>query len=266
VKVYILGAGPAGMFAAHAAHALGHTPVLFAEKARKSTMFGAQYLHAPIPGLSRRDPYEVQYKLLGNSDGYRRKVYGPEAVNPVSPEVLSSTHKAWDIREAYDRAWEAYGWRVLPVGRLKMVDVVRLRESEPAAPILSTLPLVDLCSNRNHSFVETSVWAMGDAPPISQRVSIDCPPFTVICSGRPEDVWYRVSNIYGHKTVEWPLSASYADGVDPAAAIVNKPVRTSCTCLRGISVVGLGRYGTWRKDVLSHHAYETACEVLSNAG
>lgn len=266
MKVYILGAGPAGMFAAHAAHQLGHTPIVFADKARKSTMFGAQYLHAPIPGLSSRQPYEVQYRLRGTTDGYRRKVYGPEATNPVSPEVLDINHRAWDIREAYDAAWAAYRSNVVASGRLKMVDVVRLRESEPAAPIFSTLPLIDLCSNADHNFAETSVYALGDAPPLNQFVDVECPPFSVICSGDPTDLWYRVSNLFGHKTVEWPLSASYTAGVDPAAALVNKPVRTSCTCLRTIAVTPLGRYGAWRKDVFSHHAYSTAYEELSRVG
>lgn len=266
MKVYILGAGPAGMFAAHAAHQAGHEPVLFAEKARRSTMFGAQYLHTPIPGLSKSQPYAVQYQLRGTTDGYRRKVYGPEATNPVSPETLSTSHYAWDIREAYNAAWEAYGSRVIASGRLKMADIVGMREREPDVPIFSTLPLIDLCSNADHVFVETSVWALGDAPPMNQFVSVDCPPFTVVCSGDPADLWYRVSNLFDHKTVEWPLSVSYTAGVDPAAVIVNKPVRTSCTCLRAIAVTPLGRYGTWRKDVFSHHAYSTAYEVLSNVG
>lgn len=264
MKAFILGAGPAGMFAAHAAHQAGYTPVIFTEKRRKSTMFGAQYLHEPIPGLTRSKGMEIQYKMEGDVEGYRSKIYGKSGyTGVVSPELFAAREAfAWDIREAYNAAWDVYGPNVTGVGRIKMATIAGMREGEPAAPIFSSLPLMQLCSNRNHIFTEASVWALGDAPVLGQVVGQDCPPMTVICSGRPEDSWYRISNLYDHKTVEWPLRASYVDGVDPAAAVVNKPLRTTCTCLSNLAVIPIGRYGRWTKGVLSHTAYLDAQEAL----
>jgi hypothetical protein len=265
-QAFVLGAGPAGMFAAHAAFQAGYNPVIFTERHRKSTMFGAQYLHEPIPGLTSSKAMAIQYKMSGSSEGYRSKVYGKSGyTGVVSPELFANRDaSAWDIRETYDAAWNAYGSKIISVGRMGMREIARLRESEPAAPIFSSLPLVSICSNRNHVFIEVTVWALGDAPPLGQRVRAECPNMTVICSGLPEDSWYRVSNLYDHKTVEWPLTASYVDGVDPSAAMVHKPLRTTCTCLRTLGIIQVGRYGRWTKGVLSHSAYFDAVEALND--
>jgi hypothetical protein len=41
---------------------------------------------------------------------------------------------------------------------------------------------------------------------------------------------------------------------------VRKPLETDCTCWP--KVVRAGRFGQWRKGVLTHHAYEMAMQVL----
>ncbi len=73
----------------------------------KSALYGCQYLHAEIPGLSLRSA-TVDYELRGTTEDYRRKVYGPESDVRVSPEDLEGTHKAWDIRSAYSQLWTMY--------------------------------------------------------------------------------------------------------------------------------------------------------------
>src|SRR5690242_5258292 len=108
VKVLILGCGPAGLIAAHAAYNRG-VDFVVVSKARKSFMNGAQYLHAPIPGVSIKDPFEINYELSGDVAGYRDKVYGPDSKVEVSPQSLLGRHMAWDIREAYDSLWGLYG-------------------------------------------------------------------------------------------------------------------------------------------------------------
>lgn len=107
-KALILGCGPAGLMAAHAA-ALRNYDVVIVSKKRKSEMFGCQYLHQPIPLVSKGDPVDVEYRLQGSIKDYRTKVYGDRPNVAVSPETLETDHKAWNIREAYDSLWAMYG-------------------------------------------------------------------------------------------------------------------------------------------------------------
>jgi len=50
-RIFILGCGPAGLFAAQAAAEMGCSAVIIS-KLRRSEMYGAQYLHSEIPGLT----------------------------------------------------------------------------------------------------------------------------------------------------------------------------------------------------------------------
>lgn len=111
-RAVVLGCGPAGLFAAHALIQNGWGVEIYSNR-KKSHMFGAQYLHAPIPGLTPEDaePILIDYKLKGDVEGYRSKVYGVNQV-ATSVELLGKQHEAWDIRAAYDRAWNLYGEQV----------------------------------------------------------------------------------------------------------------------------------------------------------
>lgn len=256
MRVAILGCGPSGLFAAHAVAQSGHTPVIFSKR-RKSHMFGAQYLHSAIPGLTSGEPRRVVYRLQGTPEGYRTKIYGEAPNVAVSPVTLPVEHPAWDIREAYDRAWEAYSGAIEPaVIDPEWLDAHIKRAEFPAT--ISTVPLPPLCV-ADHAFPSARIWALGDAPERGQSVGVACPEDTVICNGEKEPGWYRVSNIYGHKTVEWPERAKPPI---PGVAEVRKPIRTNCDCLAGSDVHPMGRYGSWTKGVLADDVYWDACELV----
>src|SRR4051794_14558085 len=108
MRIAVLGCGPAGLMAAHAAKVCGADVDIFSRK-RKSELFGCQYLHAPIPGMTDVAPVTVRYMLNGDIEGYRRKVYGDTWDGEVSPEDLLGNHDAWDIRRTYDNLWAKYG-------------------------------------------------------------------------------------------------------------------------------------------------------------
>src|SRR4051794_1106286 len=107
-RVLVLGCGPAGLMAAHAATLAGYEPTIVSRK-RKSEMYGAQYLHQPIPEVSPDKSFHVRYELDGSVDGYRDKVYGDAWRGQVSPEDLETDHEGWDIRSTYDMLWNFYG-------------------------------------------------------------------------------------------------------------------------------------------------------------
>jgi hypothetical protein len=255
----ILGCGPAAMFAAHAMTLKGWNFRIFTKVKRKSEMFGAQYLHEPIPGLSQSDGTALSYALRGTAAAYREKVYGTTPVPAVSPESLVGKHGAWDIREAYDMAWDLYSGRIEAIGPIGPAELDALNFSQKPRRIFATIPATSLCY-RSHGFRQRPVWAIGDAPERGIWAPVVVPDMTVVCNGEPEPHWYRASRVFGHTTVEWP------DGPKPPlseVAQIHKPIDTDCDCfthLRGFH--RLGRFGRWQKSILAHHAFAMATAVL----
>lgn len=270
----VLGCGPTGLFAAHALIQNGWDVTIYSKK-RKSHMYGAQYLHAPIPGLTPADadPITIKYRLEGSVADYSQKVYGSMPVH-ASPEALRPEHYAWDIRAAYDKAWELYqhlvidqevsseflGWAqwsgINPTALQQRIDPNRFQY------VLSSIPAPQMCYSK-HIFHSATVWAMGDAPDRGQYVPYRPQGNTVECNGTRDVGWYRAANVFGHATVEWPGNRKPPL---PAIAAVTKPVYTDCICYRGADrrdfiYIPIGRYGTWEKSVLTHHSYTQAAQL-----
>jgi hypothetical protein len=267
-KVVILGCGPAAMFATHAFVTSGHSVQIFSKK-RPSELFGAQYLHEPIPGLgSWSTSVMVDYQLRGSLSGYRQKVYGPTSLGvrneDLSPAKFSGMAKVWDIRAAYHDAWRQYSDLVEDVNPIDVDWVYRMRAELRPDIIFSTIPRPALCHGP-HTFASGAIWALGDAPERGQYVSTTTPDNTVVCSGESEQGWYRTSKIFGYATMEWPIDRKPPI---PGVAEVRKPLRHNCNCWEGSEPSGTkvefaGRYGAWEKGYLSHHAYNRAMELAS---
>ncbi len=254
MKIAILGCGPAGLFAAHAAVESGHD-IRILSQPRKSFMRGAQYLHKPIPGLSG-DPFRIYYGLTGGIEGYRAKVYGADSSVEVSPETLVGAADAWDIREAYDKAWELYSGVILPWNANR--DWV----PETFDMVFSTIPAKLLCTTKDDSceFRSEMIYSTAKAEEF-----IGDEDNTVMCSGSPDHSWYRTSRIHGWETSEYPhepraFRAILETGDDWEVWEVEKPISTTCSCYP--HVVRSGRYGKWTKGVLSHESYYDMKEAL----
>jgi hypothetical protein len=256
VKVLVLGCGPAGLMAAHgAAGACMREGVDYkihvASKKRKSALYGCQYLHRPIPGVTPDTGEHISYQLRGHADDYREKVYGSKFLGPVSPEDLAGEHMGWDIRTTYDRLWDMWEDRVFDM-EITPNSLVRVLGEADWDLVINSIPLVDLC-HQGHHFGATEIWAAGDAPEIGISIQsmYRCPDNMVICNGDDSPVWYRMSRVFGRTTVEWP--GDVANVPVTSAARVRKPTKNDCNCWPEIRNVG--RYGTWTKGVLSHEAY-----------
>jgi hypothetical protein len=259
MNVTILGCGPAGLMAAHGAAAAGATDLTIISKRRKSELFGAQYLHEPIPGIDVSDPVWVQYVLEGDPIDYRHKVYGQQWDGTTSPEDLSHEHHAWDIRQTYDALWDLYGGLVHDA-ELSAGIVANLAES--ADVMISSVPRPVLCP-RGHTFGSQEIVAAGDAPSRGIKVPYKCPPNTVLCNGMHDVSWYRMSNIFDHMTVEWSMASLRMMPPVTTATTVHKPLFHNCDCLP--SVHHVGRYGRWEKGVLSHTAFSDAYGVVERS-
>lgn len=253
----VLGCGPAGLFAAQALDRAGLHVSLFSKK-RKSHMFGAQYLHAPIPGLPE-ERFSIEYRLEGTAAEYGNKVYGAgweQRGFRVSPEELAGTHNAWDIRVAYDAAWTRWEDSVYDVRWLGPNWLVQIMDN-PWDMVVTSIPLPVLCRKpEEHAFTSAKIWAAGDAPELGRFAPITTRMNTVVCSGIPDRGWYRSANVMGYNTVEWPQDRKPPLDV----AQVNKPIGNTCDCYP--DALRVGRYGRWTKGELSHQAYHRVTEAV----
>lgn len=251
-SVAVLGCGPAGLIAAHAAHICRIPTVAIFSKNRKSELFGAQYLHMPIPGATERAPVTVKYTLDGKPEDYRRKVYGDSWDGSVSPEDLVEPHEAWDIRSTYDNLWSMYSYDIqhAQIGPSRMEALIDTFEL-----VISAIPAPALCHMPGaHTFKSQNVWAYGDAPERGQNTDNFTrllPDNNVICNGNESPSWYRMSRLFGFATVEWPENRKPPI---PGVAQAIKPLWNDCDCYP--TVVRVGRYGRWEKGQLTHHAYQ----------
>lgn len=271
-RVAVLGAGPAGLLSAYAATLKGYEVTIYTMPdtdlsarpgtPKKSDLYGCQYLHAPIPGLTEGEGAWVKYLLDGGSEAYREKVYGGGWRGSVSPDEYGpeEPHRAWDLRAAYDRLWDLFRSEMHPA-ILNGFNVMPLFEDQTTR-VFATVPLNTLCrADGGHTFETQMVWAMGSAP--GQELPYVAPDNTVQCNGYDAPRWYRAATVFGHSTLEWP------QGVKPpvhGVARVAKPLRTDCVCfMPSDRWHRLGRYGQWRKGVLVHEAFSRATEILEAA-
>lgn len=262
MRTLILGCGPAGLLAAHAVRqSTGEMPTIMSKPpVRKSEMYGAQYLHKPIPALKNGAgsmPVTIDYTLWGDVEAYRTKVYGDTPVDSVSPEDYTEPHDAWDIRLAYNELWQEF-WDHIEPRDLKAATSGQLADLFNGYDlVVSSIPKPMICK-AGHQFASESIWAIGDAPERGVKCPVRVAHNTVVCNGDPEPAWYRASNVFGYCTVEYPGGSQPPY---PGAASVEKPLRNNCDCWP--NVLHVGRYGKWEKGVLSHHAYEDTLSALS---
>lgn len=261
MTVHILGCGPAGLAAAHAAVMAGHEVRIFSKK-RKSTLYGAQYLHAPIPYIRSGDPVTVTYRIMGTPIQYRSKVYGAAYDGTVSPEDLPEEHQAWDIRKTYARLWARYSELVEATPN---INSRWMHMNKHLRPMISSIPQPQICFHPNLCvFRSITIWAAGEAPDrgrmfTKSQIGVSLADNEVICNGLAAPQWYRGSRIFGHATLEWPWPAG-PNALAPSA--VPKPISNNCQCWP--DVLRVGRYGRWEKGVLVHHAYEETDKWLQS--
>ncbi len=249
MKVAILGCGPSGLLAAHAAVHLGHEPVIYSI-AVQSEIHGAQYLHRSIPDITSKKPdAQLTFRKLGLRSGYARKVYGSGVIETSWTKFHDGEeYPACNMREAYDALWSLY----CPVIIERIVNAWDLPELIDSYPqVVSTIPASNLCRKPYHEFKRLTISVIGSAPD-------EVKPDQVVYNGRGSDPWYRACEIFGHRFTEYshPISGQ------PQGF---KPISTNCDCFNG-RVLKVGRYGKWARGELIHHAYEDVAIALGTGG
>lgn len=262
-KVAIFGCGPAGLLAAHAC-ALAQVEFVILSRKEPSKLYGAQFLDKPIPNIPA--PRQViEISLHGTLNGYRKKVYGPDYVGPVSPQEFVGQRTVTDIRTVYRVLWELYSENIRDI-EFDRNNYRQLAETMVAEGIdvFSSIPIDSVCVNPEHNFDAALIYAIGDAPDIGVRCPIRLPPGGIVYSGQDWTGWYRAANVFEHCTVEWPARKGLKKPPLSNIAAVRKPLSTNCTCYPNVHRIG--RYGEWKKGVVVRNAFDKMSNFLAQQG
>jgi hypothetical protein len=250
MKVAVLGCGPAGLLATHAAVLRGHDPVVYSI-ATRSEMSGAMYLHGSVPDLTPAEPDGVlTYRKLGYKPGYARKVYH-DPTAPCSWEKFEGQVKAWSLSAAYGELWKRYNGLVIEhrVNPVSMDDIVN---EYPV--VVSSVPAAVICAAPHHVFKGVNIWVL-DGTAITT-----IPLNQIFYSGMMSTKWYRASNIFGYQSAEF---GDRADVDKDQLKYGIKPTSHDCTCWSGRGdVLKVGRFGKWAKGELTHMAFADTYQFL----
>jgi len=251
MRVAVLGAGPAGLVAAHTAQRMGAKVTIITKEDKPSYISGAQVLHKPISGLDiEQNSFDVQYIKTGTREGYAEKIYGDREA-PCSWDLYpEGVMASWSLREVYAHLWDQlYMNMIFSEITHRSVENV----SDQFELVFSSLPLPFISQSREeHLFTHQNVW-------ISQ-VQPESMPLEgghwIHYLGDDTSVPYRMSYINGYYGIEYSLppvdeTLEYVRVSKPLA--VTGGDETRARIVPG-NVKLVGRYGKWQKGVLVHHS------------
>ncbi len=256
--IAILGCGPAGLMAAHAC-AVAQMDFVIYSRPIKSKLYGAMYLHRPIPGVTKtNDPdFNIMIIKQGCREGYAENVYGnPE--HPVSWDQFDAgVIPAWSLQDAYDRLWNAYSSKIIE----QEITYHWLRKLTNGQIVFCTIPKQQVCVNPSHTFTGRGIWVvkrgdhnLGGTNLIYYNGNTPDGKY-----GAVGDDWYRYSQINGVRS--WEYSFDPGENLYGENLTGIKPISNNCDCNPFVHF--LGRYGKWRKGILTHHAFYGAVDTLA---
>jgi hypothetical protein len=253
VKVIVIGCGPAGLAAAHAASAFHCETVVYAPYA-KTPQQGPLLLQRPIPGISTGHPDgTIWQRVIGGSIlDYRYRLYGDINIG-INGDMLKGHYHAWNHGEAYDKMWNLYHHIIED----RLVQPTELKHMhEEADLVVSTANASTMCRSdgRTHPF-HAFVTAQVAITPIAMYPAQ--PSNTIIFNGGDEYKWARSSRIFGSEVTEWSMPNAPQN-----ARVIQKPISTDCDCYP--HVLRTGRFGAWKNEVWVDTAYWDTYTALAS--
>lgn len=249
MKCAVLGCGPAGLLAAHAAVRNGASVVIYSDTAQPSVIGGAQFLHRAIPEITNADPDAMcDFRHMGNRENYAKRVYGDPLADVSWGSYAEGLHPIWNMQQAYNQLWERYA-ELIVIEDIYPKNLNKIADVEDV--VLSCIPAPALCSHQPQcQFIKQDVWILTVD---NHFENLEC---SIVYNGSMAGDWYRWCSLFGHTFFEHPQFV-------PNARKVSKPLRTDCPGPTHLgNVIRLGRYGLWEKHQLIHHAYEGAENAL----
>lgn len=250
--VAVLGCGPAGLLAAHACNMAG-IPVCIISEGKRSGLGGAQFLHAPIPGIHRalHPDTMVSYERRGDPDIYKKKAFSelPVEWKPWTEGGQPAGRAAWSLESTYDMLWDGMEEVIHDERNMVKVDMDWLEsEADQFLFIVNSIPLRALCVNPDHKFITQAITI---APGVFEAIEDD----HVLYDGTGDKSWYRTSRIFGCEYTEWGHGAKVPPGLQTFKDY--KPMSTDCDCLqtRFPRLLSVGRRGKWSAREFTHDAF-----------
>jgi hypothetical protein len=251
----VFGCGPAGLFAAQALDLHGFDVVIISKK-HKSIIYGAQFLHKPIPHLSSPAADGVVFThRLGTAAAYAERVYG-DATRPTSWGKMRDEIPAWDLRKTYDAAWEKFEGHIVD----QAIDASDISEFTAFGKIVvSTIPLWSICINHEHSFDSIPILVK---PGLTDNFREESYGYNfMLYNGTKRGLWYRQSSIFEHESIE-AVASPQVLAANHGWDIGFKVAGTNCDCHPNL--VKTGRMGKWKPGVLTHHAFEDTIAAIAD--
>lgn len=253
MKVFVLGAGPDGLLAAHAAAMSGHEVSILASSSDKEVIIGNPVLTSPIPQVAEGDPLKILLMRDGHAESIRRKanVSGAFVLSPRDQDYHKGYSergllRAWSLRDAYNKLWEKFS-PYLGLNEHMNADFVSSLVESDADVVISSLSAQLLCREPSHSFLYDEI-LRADAEhfvraTLSHRIPAE---YDGIFSLNDEkDVsWFGASLINGNSDLRWPKSANPCYVPRNEQQVVKYPAITTCDCFP--MVVKVGQKGRWQ--------------------
>jgi hypothetical protein len=278
MKVAVIGCGPAGLAAAHAAYGLGAEVTIFSPGV-KSPQRGPLILQRPIPGITTDHPdgYIRQIVVGGSILDYRYKLYGDININLGRDHMLKEGYHCWNHIKAYDKLWRLYmgndpdlpdeNWN----GRATRIDgmvrptlLLSMITHRDYDLIVNTAPLIDLCRKVPSRMVQGKLVSMHDFRYKKVQITMgysypDQPEDTTVFNAGDDYPWVRSAWLLGNSCTEWQLGEA-PKHLNPIT--IRKPIGHNCNCYP--TVLGTGRFGAWRNEVWVDTAYyDTRDAIIS---
>jgi hypothetical protein len=246
MKIAVIGCGPAGLAAAHAAHGLGAGVTIYSPGI-KSPQRGPLVLQRPIPAISTDHPdgYIKQLVIGGSILDYRYKLYGDVNIS-IQGNILAEGYHCWEFIRTYDRLWELYmepgaGRAAHVTMEVKSYDIEIMAATFDL--VINTAPLNRLC-HQDHEFrFKVVEITMGHSYP-------DQPEDTTIFNAGNHYPWVRSAWLLGNECTEW-LPGTVPDSLE--STTIRKPIGHDCNCY--VDVLLTGRFGAWRNETWVDTAY-----------
>lgn len=253
MKVHVLGCGPAGLLAAHAAQQRGLDFRVHSIKV-PSEIKGAQFLHQRINGITTVEPdVMVQFQKWGYPGTYAEKVYGDAEATTSWDEYPEGEIEAWGMVETYAKLWEKYEWFITDT-EVRSPYIEELLHEDAGSIVLSTITPQGYCTGE-HDFQWQEVWI----DDVCAAPTVDTLDNVVIYNGSESEPWYRTSMIMGHGSTEYGL----ANKPDHIFKRSRKPLGTDCDCLTAYdNFHRIGRFGKFEKGQLVSDAFTDTEEIL----
>lgn len=254
MNVVVIGAGPAGLAAAHAATAFsekGITVRVIAPR-EKTPQYGPLLLQRPIPGINTDHPDGTIHQVVvgGSILDYRYRLYGDINIG-INGDILRPFYHAWRHGPTYDRLWELYSG-LIEDREVTPSELYAMQYDEANLLVVSTAPARALCrSIQHHSFGFKQVAVTPEFSYPGQ------PDNTLIFNAGETFPWVRSSRVFGVPVTEWKV-----EDAPRGARIIRKPISTDCDCYP--KVLRTGRFGAWKNEVWIDSAYWDVYGMLSS--